>query len=55
MIASVVKQTFYSTQAWHHQTRKPDLVHIRYVLIFLLLYFSRGFFVYSPPPVHLYI
>jgi hypothetical protein len=29
--------------------------HIRYVLVFLLLYFSRGFFIYSPPPVHLYI
>jgi hypothetical protein len=28
---------------------------IRYVLVFLLLYFSRGFFVYSPPPVHVYI
>jgi hypothetical protein len=23
--------------------------------LFLLLYFSRGFFVYSPPPVHVYI
>jgi hypothetical protein len=28
---------------------------IRYVLVFLLLYFSRGFFVYSSPPVHVYI
>jgi hypothetical protein len=29
--------------------------HIRYVLIFLLLYFSIGFFVYSSSPVHVYI
>jgi hypothetical protein len=28
---------------------------IRYVLAFLLLYFSRGFLVYSPPPVYVYI
>jgi hypothetical protein len=28
---------------------------IKYVLVFLLLYFSRWFFVYSPPPVHVYI
>jgi hypothetical protein len=24
-------------------------------MAFLLLYFSRGFFVYFPPPVHVYI
>jgi hypothetical protein len=28
---------------------------IIYVLVFLLLYFSKGFFVYSSPPVHVYI
>jgi hypothetical protein len=35
----------------HHEFERG----IRYVLVFLLLYFSRGFFVYSPPPIHVYI
>jgi hypothetical protein len=48
----------------HYQFTSPNsvlLIHhefegsIRYVLAFLLLYFSRGFFVYSPPHVHIYI
>jgi hypothetical protein len=30
-------------------------INIRYVLVFLLLYFSRGFFIYSPPSVCVYI
>jgi hypothetical protein len=32
-----------------------DQLIIRYVLPFLLLYFSRGLFIYSPPHVHVYI
>jgi hypothetical protein len=32
-----------------------ELVIIRYVMVFVLLYFSRGLFVYSFPPVHVYI
>jgi hypothetical protein len=28
---------------------------IRYVLAFILLYFFSGFFIYYPPPVHVYI
>jgi hypothetical protein len=34
---------------------RMEVRFIRYVLVFLLLYFFRGFFVYSPPPVHVYI
>jgi hypothetical protein len=32
-----------------------SLVCIRSVLVFLLLYFFKVFFVYSPPPVYVYI
>jgi hypothetical protein len=28
---------------------------IRYVLVFSIIVFFRGLFIYSPPPVHVYI
>jgi hypothetical protein len=34
---------------------EAKVTNIRYVLVFLLLYFSSGFFIYFSSPVHIYI
>jgi hypothetical protein len=47
--------SFNRTQVTQKQHGFIRIKIIRYVLVFLLLYFSRGFFVYTLPPVHVYI
>jgi hypothetical protein len=63
-VDKVLERTRTTSLRWSRIKRKsclcttPDGLNIsciRYVLVFLLLYFSMGFFVYSPHPVHVYI